>query len=230
MEINVNSNSFVSYENPKKSKLNSLASIASYLNDTNISENDRSVKNTLYTFNNRMYFEYNNSESKSAYPDSVTINRDVDRESIIDNINKDENTMVTFLEAYSETGEQVSFAGSVGYVENFDSENPIMIVRGIDEEGYYEAYVDIKKIDITSCSKIEKEALQAYYGGEQAKINGGSPLDYYFPCSWEVGEKTPNECIETYFRFNLLEAITKTVGMGNANTSSALAFFDEFFA
>ncbi len=138
---------------------------------------------------------------------STTLNRNVDRE-YVENQDDLGEVIVKFLpwSTLNEQGGVVNSkaGGSISYAKNFDPENPVIVVRGEDSQGYYEATVEIKKINPKNCTAYEYEALNGYFTSQ----TGANFLPMNFP------EKSPHDPENRKETFNLVEGYKNAISMG----------------
>ncbi len=143
---------------------------------------------------------------------SSTINRDVSYDYITntDNLGKmvhgsKEGTLSYDVFDESKGCNVQRLAETISYPVDFDPENPIMIIRGEDEKGYYEAYVDIKKINPTNASAMEIKAVNGYFKGET-----GAP---FLPANFANDDLSPYDTTNETARFNIVDAYKIAVSM-----------------
>lgn len=157
---------------------------------------------------------------------STKINRNVDREYLISKLD-DKNNMVQNLRVTDIYGNLLG-VGSVAYAENYDPENPVFIVRGEDDKGYYEAYVELNKIDPTKCTNIEYEALTWYHSIERAARGIKGDFDI-MPFNRGVDTDVLESSTATY---NLGEAYKSALSLGLYDYNSItkeIAIFDKLW-
>lgn len=192
--------------------------------DNSNSYNEESIPNDkkfIGRINNTfMQNKIMNTAKTTQTNNSTTINRDVDREYILSQ-HSNKNNVINYLE-FTGTDEinrsVTSSGGSLGYPENFDPENPVIIVRGKDDKGYFEAYVELSKIDPKNCSNIEYAALEGYYTG--LKLSEGAnmseiKLPFNFPK--EPHPDRSNSATQTY---NLQDAYKNAIASGLYDNNS----------
>ncbi len=149
------------------------------------------------TFVNSTYLQNKIINSDSGeQTNSTKINRDVDSDYVASTEGLGE-IAIRYLPFTSDCGNS-STGGSTSYAKNFDPENPVMVVRGKDNEGFYEAFVEINKINPRNCTAIEFEALKAYFISET-----DAP---FLPTNFGNQEQSPYDTNDSNARFDLVEA------------------------
>ncbi len=159
---------YSSRKTPKKSNLSEVQKIENKYTHENNNILERKKFNIFDEFEkNKNYTQPTTRSGKSNdIEKSYTIDRNISREYIVNNIDDSKVVIKSLLD--NENGNSgyrrsmISNGGSVSYTDNFNYENPVMIVRGEDELGYFEACVNIKDIDINNCNFIEMEALNDF--------------------------------------------------------------------
>ncbi len=232
---NVNTNATSSYvsgelmtRNIRKSNVkNNLNMFSNYYKseESNVRNNSG-----LGTFVNNSYLQNkllnsNTEANQTNNSTATTINRNVDSDYVASRDGLGE-MAIRYLPFTSEDGGKSSVGGSVSYAKDFDPENPVMVVRGEDEDGYYEAIVDIKKIDPKNCTAIEYKALNAYFKGE----SDAPFLPFNFASDSPLDSSNPNATFNLVEGHKLAKQMNMYASQGiNYNFNDALKMFQSLW-
>lgn len=177
----------------------------------------KNVANINSTFMQSKIMNTEKNQSSGA----TTINRNVDEEYILSKQGKGNIiNCLQFSGMDKNFRSVVSNGGSIGYAENFDKENPVIIVRGEDENGFFEAYVDLNKVDPNNCTNIEYEALQGYYTGQ--KLEEGHDMSTIKMPFVFAKEPNPHSSISSTETYNLKDAYQNAITTGLYDKNSIL--------
>lgn len=237
-------NSFNNISNKKFSKTEILKEQldANLFEVSNNREKITNGKNTnfleLFKRENSQSYSHVESQNSSDFNKSYSINRDVTRDDIV-NSGQNSNAIIKSLlddTTFNSNGRMSVLAngGSVSYAEDFDYNNPVIIVRGEDDFGFFEAYVNLNDIDINNCSFIEMEALNGFYLGE-AMNNGTFDSTRGIVPSFNSSNIYNNNSRNPNFTFNLIEATqnyqSKVASLSNERfleSNNVLDFLNKF--
>ncbi len=208
---NANSNIFSDYYKNNEPNVRNKSSGGTFVNNTYL-------QNRLVNSN----IESTDAKTTSA----TTINRNVGSDYVASSEGLGE-MAIRYLPFQTEDGGKSSVGGSISYAKDFDPENPVMVIRGEDEDGYFEAFVEIKKIDPKNCTAIEYKALNGYFIGE----TDAPFLPMNFP------EASPHDQENGNKTFNLVEGYKTAISMNmfslqgiNYNINDALSIFQNLWS